>query len=224
MTRRRFAAGPARTIESANLTMEKGISPGELRLQQQVGSARRAARFYRTQIVDGLNERMVEFLARLDVFFLATTDTSGGADCSIRAGMPGFVRPVRPSRLVYPEFRGNGVMASLGNITENPQLAMLFVDFEQDQIGLHINGAGSEATSADVEEYHALGIGETDVSVGRAVTWLAVDVHCAYIHCSKHIPKMLRVDRRIDWSTDSGRRKGGDYFGVAATRSEDSVW
>jgi uncharacterized protein len=41
--------------------------------------------------------------------------------------------------LAYPEYRGNGVMSSLGNISENPHVGLLFVDFT-DKIGLHVNG------------------------------------------------------------------------------------
>ena len=42
--------------------------------------------------------------------------------------------------VAYPEYRGNGVMASLGNLSENPHLGILFVDFTGDKIGLHVNG------------------------------------------------------------------------------------
>jgi len=59
----------------------------------------------------------------------------------LRAGEAGFVHALDEKILVYPEYRGNGITASLGNITENPHAALLFVDFVRDKIGLHVNGA-----------------------------------------------------------------------------------
>jgi len=64
------------------------------------------------------------------------------ANATSAFGRGGGFRP-RPHEkiLVYPEYRGNGVMASLGNITENLHAGLLFVDFMRDKIGLHVNGA-----------------------------------------------------------------------------------
>ena len=63
------------------------------------------------------------------MFFLATADGHGECDVSFRAGEAGFVHVLDEKILVYPEYRGNGVMASLGNITENPHAGLLFIDF-----------------------------------------------------------------------------------------------
>ena len=52
----------------------------------------------------------------------------------------------------------------------------------------------------------------------RASVWVEVTVEEAYIHCRKHIPRMVPVDDRRAWGTDDVRRKGGDHFGVAAAR------
>ena len=52
----------------------------------------------------------------------------------------------------------------------------------------------------------------------RADVWVEVTVEEAYIHCRKHIPRMVPVDRRRSWGTDDVKRKGGDHFGVAGAR------
>ena len=39
-----------------------------------------------------------------------------------------------------------------------------------------------------------------------------VSVAEAYIHCSKHIPRMQKIHEEIQWGTDDVRVKGGDYF------------
>jgi hypothetical protein len=50
------------------------------------------------------------------------------------------VRVLDEGHLAYPEYRGNGVLASLGNISENPHVGLLMIDFVRDLIGLHVNG------------------------------------------------------------------------------------
>jgi hypothetical protein len=56
--------------------------------------------------------------------FVASSNADGECDCSLRSGPPGFVHTLDPKTLVYPEYRGNGVMATLGNITENPHIGL----------------------------------------------------------------------------------------------------
>ena len=83
---------------------------------------------------------MIEFIDRMEMVFIATADANGDCDASLRAGTPGFLRVLDDRTLAYPEYRGNGVMASLGNIGENPHVGLLMIDFVEDMIGLHVNG------------------------------------------------------------------------------------
>ena len=115
-------------------------SGGEHTLQRRYGSQDRARRFYRQQLLDRLNEQMVAFIGRQEMVWIATADGHGECDCSFRAGPPGFVQVLDAWTLRYPEYRGNGVMASLGNILENPHVGLVFLDFDRERIGLHING------------------------------------------------------------------------------------
>ena len=104
-------------------------SAGEHLLQERHGTGERAHRFYSQQVLDHLNERMREFVADQEMMFVATADSRGECDCTFRAGPPGFVQVLSPTRLAWPEYRGNGVSPALGNVTENPHVGMLFVDF-----------------------------------------------------------------------------------------------
>jgi hypothetical protein len=119
------------------------------------------------------------------------------------------------TRLTWPEYRGNGVMASLGNISENGHVGLLFVDFVKDFIGLHVNGRAAVLEDAAARtaypQLHA------DTAPGRrAERWVLVEVEEAYIHCAKHIPRMAKAPRQRAWGTDDARRKGGDFFKAAA--------
>jgi uncharacterized protein len=83
-------------------------SRGEHELQGHAGSQDRAHRFYRQQVLERLNERMIQFIGRQEMVWIATADGQGECDCSFRAGQPGFVQVLDPWTLRYPEYRGNG--------------------------------------------------------------------------------------------------------------------
>jgi len=188
-------------------------SAGEHRLQEKYGTADRAARFYDQQMLDHVNEQMREFLVRQEMMFVATADEHGECDCTLRAGPPGFVQVLDERRLAWPEYRGNGVLASLGNISGNPHVGLLFVDFFRDVIGLHVNG------TAKIVEDAAIRLAYRDLPVDpvpgrRPERWVTVRVREAYIHCAKHVPRLLKLPRDRAWGTDDARRKGGNFFGV----------
>ena len=191
-------------------------SRGEHELQEKLGTQKRAFAFYNNQVLDHLNPLMREFIPRHEMVFVATADADGECDCSFRAGEAGFVRVLGEKLLVYPEYRGNGVLASLGNISENPHIGMIFIDFLQHTIGLHVNGKASIVQNTELLEFADLpeDIEEEIHREGKRQPerWVLVDVEEAYIHCAKHIPLFQKVDKEILWGTDDMARKGGDFF------------
>lgn len=80
-----------------------------------------------------------EFLARCSMFFLATADAQGHPECSYKGGLPGFVRVVDDKTLAFPDYDGNGMYRSLGNVLVNPHVGILFIDFEKPR-RLRVNG------------------------------------------------------------------------------------
>ncbi len=192
-------------------------SAGEHLLQAAYGTAARADRFYADQVLDHLNPRMTEFVGRMEMAFVATADANGECDCSLRTGPPGFIEVLDDRTLAYPEYRGNGVLSSLGNISENPRIGVLLVDFVTDLIGLHVNGDASIVEDAVLRGEHSWL--PVDAERGRVPDrWVLVHVVEAYIHCRKHIPRLVPVDRARRWGTDDPLPKGGDYFGAKATK------
>jgi uncharacterized protein len=202
--------------------MKRPAASGEREAQARFGTARRAAAFCANQQLDHLNEAMRQFIARQEMVSIATSDAAGRCDCSFRAGEPGFVQVLNSKTLAYPEYRGNGVLASVGNILENPHIGMIFLDYCDTTLGLHVNG---RARVLDPQELLALpDLPDALMQAARATggrrpeAWVLVDVEEAYIHCSKHVPLMKRLDKRIEWGTDDEAAKGGDFFGVKAER------
>ena len=119
--------------------------------------------------------------------------------------------------LIYPEYRGNDVVASLGNISENPHIGLVFIDFFRDIIRLHVNG---HATMLDNVGVCALNLppaarDAAAVTDGRRPEgWVQVVVEEADIHCSKHIPVLEAKNKNIHWGTNDNKRKVGDFFGA----------
>ena len=76
------------------------------------------------------------------MFFLATADAGGRPECSFKGGPPGFVRVLPPDALAFPSYDGNGMFKSLGNILVNPNVGLLFVDFDR-QRRVRVNGTAT---------------------------------------------------------------------------------
>ncbi|MEJ2886216.1 pyridoxamine 5'-phosphate oxidase family protein [Actinomycetospora aeridis] len=196
-------------------------SAGERALQDALGTSARAARFYDDQMCDRLVPSMQDFLGRMSMAFVATSDAHGECDSTFRAGPPGFVRVLDDRHVAWPEYRGNGVMASLGNISENPHVGLMMIDFTDELIGLHVNGSARIVEDDALRAEHP-DLPEEAVPGRRADLWVEVTVEEAYIHCRKHIPRMVPVDRTQSWGTDDVKRKGGDHFGVAGARRAEA--
>ncbi len=196
--------------------MKRPVSAAEQQAQKRFGTSARAASFYAKQMLDHLNPTMQQFIARQDMAFIATADANGSCDCSFRAGAPGFVQILDKKTLAYPEYRGNGVLATVGNILENPQIGMIFLDYFQSTVGLHVNGKARVLSPDEITSLPHLPasmVEATKLKKGRCPeSWILIDVEEAYIHCSKHVPLLKRLDKQIDWGSDNDASKGGNYF------------
>jgi predicted pyridoxine 5'-phosphate oxidase superfamily flavin-nucleotide-binding protein len=197
------------------------------------GSRRLQDRFDTRRLADRLDERYVQravidaddqaFIERMDMFFLATADADGCPQCSYKGGDPGFVRVLDERTLAFPNYDGNGMYLSMGNLLVNPQVGMLFVDFTAKRPSrLRLNGVAS------IDEHDAL-----------ASTWpgaqFVVRVAAAQVfpNCPRYIHRMALVERsrfvpredrpapvpewkRTDWACDvlpagdPARAKGSD--------------
>lgn len=192
-------------------------SQGEHELQKRWGTRDRALNFYDRQVLDYLAPKMKEFIARQEFLFVATADRNGECDCTSKFGKPGFIRVLSDKYLMYPEFRGNGVFANSGNVSENPHIAMLMIDFTRDTVGLHVNGKARFVANEELLQYADKLPNDVIEEINQEgkkcpERWMMIEVEEAYIQCSKHIPLMKKADKAIDWGTDNMAAKGGDYF------------
>lgn len=79
---------------------------------------------------EGLRPTHREWIGQADTFFIGSYHPERGADASHRGGEPGFVE-VDGDTILYPDYPGNNMFCTLGNIEANPQVGLLFVDFEE---------------------------------------------------------------------------------------------
>jgi hypothetical protein len=77
-----------------------------------------------------LDARQRAWIGNADTLFIASFHPEGGADASHRGGRPGFVRVIDDGAVVFPDYPGNAMFNTLGNLVEYPQAGLLFVDFE----------------------------------------------------------------------------------------------
>ena len=113
---------------------------GNRRLQDQFDSRRIADRLVEKLTRVAFSDGDRAFIEGAMFFFLATSDDRGRPDCSFKGGTAGFVRIVGPDELAFPDYDGNGMFKSLGNISVNPSVGMLFIDMGEKPRRLRVNG------------------------------------------------------------------------------------
>jgi uncharacterized protein len=113
---------------------------GNRQLQDAFESRRIADRLEAVTLRSAFNDSDRAFIEGALFFFLATADAEGRPDCSFKGGMPGFVRVTGPDELAFPDYDGNGMFKSLGNILVNPAVGLLFITMGERPSRLRVQG------------------------------------------------------------------------------------
>ena len=101
------------------------------RLQDRFDTRRLADRIEDVLVKDTLSDSDRAFVEARDMFFLATCDADGQPTVSYKGGDPGFVRVIDERTIAFPNYDGNGMYLSLGNVLQHAPVGMLFIDFER---------------------------------------------------------------------------------------------
>jgi predicted pyridoxine 5'-phosphate oxidase superfamily flavin-nucleotide-binding protein len=153
---------------------------GSRKLQERFDTRRLADR-----IVEAVHDRVdandKAFIERMDMFFIATVDDRGQANCSYKGGEPGFVRVIDDTTIAFPNYDGNGMYLSMGNVLTTRQVGMLFIDFEN-QWRMRLNG---EAT---IDEHDPL---MADYPEAQFI--VRVKAREVFPNCPRYIHKMKLV-------------------------------
>jgi predicted pyridoxine 5'-phosphate oxidase superfamily flavin-nucleotide-binding protein len=163
--------------------MSRLYSDGHRELQRQFDTQRLADRLeqvtYRTRITP--EDR--DFIERRDMFFLATADSEGRPNCSYKGGDPGFVRVLDETTILFPNYDGNGMYLSFGNTRMNPNVGLLFIDFEA-QKRLRLNGTATIEPAASAQPPYP-----------EAQFVVRVKVREVFPNCPRYIHKYQLVER-----------------------------
>lgn len=122
--------------------MTEYFNAGNRELQDLFETRPLADRLQEGIIAPELSEPDMAFIEAQNMFFLATVDDKGQANCSYKGGSKGLVRAVDSTTLAFPIYDGNGMFMSAGNVLVNGQVGLLFVDFEK-QARVRVNGLAS---------------------------------------------------------------------------------
>jgi uncharacterized protein len=158
---------------------------GNRAFQDEFGSRRlsdRLEELSRSQFTD----EDKSFIENCIYFFIATADASGRPDCSFKGGAPGFVRVTGPSELAFPDYDGNGMFKSIGNLAVNPHVGMLFIAMHGTPRRLRING------KARIDRDDAL---LTETVGAQLIVRVKADV--IFPNCPRYIPSMTLNEASI---------------------------
>ena len=115
---------------------------GNRRLQDRFDTRRLADRIDERLVRDTIDDDDRGFVEARDMFFIATADEEGRPQCSYKGGDPGFVRVLDERTIAFPIYDGNGMYLTAGNALVNPQVGLLFIDFEGRK-RMRLNGIAS---------------------------------------------------------------------------------
>jgi predicted pyridoxine 5'-phosphate oxidase superfamily flavin-nucleotide-binding protein len=156
---------------------------GHRRLQAQFDTQRLADRIEQRLFRTALTDEDKAFVERLDLFFLATVNSKGEPSCSYKGGDPGFVRVLDPYTLVFPNYDGNGMYLSMGNVAGNGLVGMLFIDLCSPK-RLRVNGTARLEPATFVEPVYA-----------EAQFVAVVSIREVFPNCPRYVHKFALVER-----------------------------
>jgi uncharacterized protein len=122
--------------------MSEMYHQGSRELQDRFDTRKLADRLQEVTVSDRIDANGKAFIEARDMFFIATADEHGRTNCSYKGGDPGFVRVVDEHTIAFPNYDGNGMYLSMGNLLKNPNVGILFIDFEN-QWRMRLNGEAS---------------------------------------------------------------------------------
>lgn len=121
------------------------------------------------------------FIESRDLFFLSTIDGRGQPSVSHKGGEVGFVKVIDKTTIAFPSYDGNGMFYSMGNITQNSKVGLLFIDFENPH-RLRFHGEASvSATDSLLGSYN-----EAELIVRVKLVEL-------FINCPRYIHRYQRL-------------------------------
>ena len=122
------------------------------------------------------------FISSRSMMFVATADAQGHPECSYKGGLPGFIQVLDDRTLAFPDYDGNGMYRSWGNVLVNPAVGLLFLDFEAPK-RLRVNGYAQIAADDPLR-----------ADFPGAVFIVRVTASMIFPNCPRYLHKMQLVE------------------------------
>ena len=173
---------------------------GNRRLQDRFDTRRLADRL-KDRVTAAIGDDARAIIEEARMFFLATCDDRGLPTCSYKGGAPGFVRVVDDTTLAFPNYDGNGKYQSMGNLLRNPNVGLLFVDFEGSQ-RLRIQGAARISDDAALLAEYPEAQFIVRVAVAEVYKNCPRYVHkYRFVETSEYVPQAGRETTQPAWKS-----------------------
>ena len=155
---------------------------GMRRLQDERETRPIAERLAQVTVRSAFSDEDRAFIERCAMLFVATADGEGRPECSYKGGLPGFVRVLDERTLAIPDYDGNGMYRSWGNLLANPHVGLLFLDFENPK-RIRVNGTARIGADDPLRE-----------AFPGAVFVVRVTAERIFPNCPRYIHKMQLVE------------------------------
>lgn len=109
-------------------------------VRQKYGTENLAKYWFETLETKFLDENMIRFMESMNYLFFATTSKDGRVNMNFK-GTQGqkLIKVLDKKRFIFPDFSGNGILHSIGDLQTNPYVGLLIIDFARD-IRIKVNG------------------------------------------------------------------------------------
>lgn len=163
--------------------MSRLYGPQHRTLQDAFDSRRMADRIETIGVKSEVDDMARAFIESRDMFFLSSIDHQGRPTVSYKGGDPGFVQVIDPGTIAFPSYDGNGMFLSMGNISANPEIGCLFIDFER-PFRIRLQGRAELVTS-----------GPMMALFKEAELVVKVSVSDVWMNCPRYVHRYQKVQR-----------------------------
>lgn len=161
--------------------MSRLFGPQHRELQDEFNSRAMADRIEMIALKTELDDIAKAFIESRDMFFLSTVDHNNRPTVSYKGGDPGFIKVIDPTTIAFPSYDGNGMYYSMGNISANAEIGILFIAFDR-PYRLRMQGRAELVRKGPIFEMFP----EADLAV-------RVSVSEVWINCPRYVHRYEKV-------------------------------
>ncbi len=162
--------------------MSRLFGPNHRAMQMAFQTRELADRIEQIAMKPEIDDAGRAFIESRDMFFLSTIDHKGRPTVSYKGGAAGFIKVVDANTLLFPSYDGNGMYLSMGNISGNHEVGMLFIDFEK-PFRLRLQGRAEVIVSG------------SELSLFKdAEMVVKVSVHETWMNCPRYVHRYRKLE------------------------------